>query len=137
MKKINLSPNKLGLLFTCLALAISLVSLPRPLVLNYKETIKTNLGEILDPNFYFFQNHPRERGGIEEKAFLHPLFLLPFLFGLPSITPLIFFSYLIPAFFFILFTTTSPPPLALLPFFIVTISLGILRILKRLQSLHV
>ncbi len=41
-----------------------------------------NLFQGLDPNFYFFANHPRERAGILEKEKFSWFFLIPFLAGL-------------------------------------------------------
>ena len=44
--------------------------------------ITRNLFENLDPNLYFFANHPRERVGIKEFEKFHFIFLAFFLFGL-------------------------------------------------------
>ncbi len=41
-----------------------------------------NIFQGLDPNFYFFANHPRERAGIKETEKFSWLFLIPFLAGL-------------------------------------------------------
>jgi len=41
-----------------------------------------NFFQGLDPNFYFFANHPRERPGIKETEKFSWLFLIPFLVGL-------------------------------------------------------
>lgn len=41
-----------------------------------------NFFQGLDPNYYFFANHPRERAGIKETEKFFWIFLIPFLFGL-------------------------------------------------------
>lgn len=114
---------------------LNLIFLPQPLALNEKATILSNTGLVLDPNFYFFANHPRERLGVTEQVFLSPLLLPIFLIGLPSITFLILLNFLIPATFFILFySPLSAPSITLIPFFALTIILGLINIVKVIKK---
>lgn len=50
---------------------------PLKFLTNYKQ----NFFQGIDPNFYFFANHPRERGGISEFEKLSPIFIPLFLIG--------------------------------------------------------
>ncbi len=96
--------------------------------------ITRNLFENLDPNLYFFANHPRERVGVREFEKFPYIFLPFFLIGLVKILQkldkhkILLISFLIPLILLSLIGNQNEfGPLALFPFFAVTISLGLPR----------
>jgi len=100
--------------------------------------ITTNLFENLDPNLYFFANHPRQRVGIREFE-KFPYILLPFfvwgVIKLISKRNKSFWltSFLIPvAILSVIGSKNSLGPFSLFPFFVVSINEG----LKVLQKKH-
>ena len=88
-----------------------------------------NLSEIIDPNLYFFANHPRERvGAVEYEKF--PFILMPFfILGLLSINKKNAKVFLLSTTPFVLNSIigNSNPmgPFALFPLIVVTTSLGL------------
>ncbi len=100
--------------------------------------ITTNLFENLDPNLYFFSNHPGQRVGIKEFE-KFPYILLPFfllgIFDLISKKNNIFWliSFLVPIIILsIIGNKNNLGPFSLFPFFIIPIYEG----LKKLQKKH-
>ncbi len=97
--------------------------------------IEANISEVVDPNLYFFANHPRERVGvIEYEKF--PYILLPvFIIGLLSLkrqnlkyillstSPIVLNS--------IIGNSNPVGPFTLFPFFATTISLGLIPIFSK------
>lgn len=97
--------------------------------------LEENLSEIIDPNLYFFANHPRERvGATEFEKF--PYILLPFfLIGLLSINKKNSKVFLLAASPFALnsFIGNSNPagPAALFPLIAISTSLGLSKIFSK------
>ena len=95
-----------------------------------------NLAYNMDPNLYFFANHPRERVGVVEfekfSYLLLPFFvigLIPVLLGLSDFLILYFIlSLLISAFVFPGYNLGS---ILIFPFIVAVIYLGILKIVRR------
>jgi len=111
--------------------------------------IERNFSEVIDPNLYFFANHPRERVGIKEFE-KFPYILLPvFLIGIfalirnrsfvPSRTKklaLFSFSFILPIFLISLIGHINPSgPFTIFPFLAVTASLGLEEIYKKISKL--
>lgn len=101
--------------------------------------IEENFSEIVDPNLYFFANHPRERVGVKEFE-KFPYILLPvFIVGLFSIkkknlkevllglSPVVLIS--------LIGNSNSIGPFALFPFFAAVISMGLVPIFSKKQFL--
>lgn len=98
--------------------------------------IITNFFENIDPNLYFFSNHPRQRVGIKEFE-KFPYILLPFfllgIFDWISKKNKLFWiiSFFIPLVILsIIGNNNNLGPFSLFPFFVVSISKG----LKKLQN---
>lgn len=93
--------------------------------------IITNFSENIDPNLYFFANHPRQRVGIQEfekfPYILLPIFLMGILISLKSWKKEVFFiSLFIPLFVLSLIgNNNSLGPFVLFPFLAVAISFGL------------
>jgi len=93
--------------------------------------VRENFFEALDPNLYFFANHPRQRVGVKELEKFPYLFLPFFIFGIFKLadrkTNKVFYS----SFFLPVFLTSfigSDNPLSsfsLFPFFVVSIFRGV------------
>lgn len=96
-------------------------------VIFYK--IKANFSEIVDPNLYFFANHPRERVGVVEFEKFPYIFLPAFLIGLFSFKHrhlLLLSISLSPILLNSLIGNSHPAgPFNLFPFFAITIALGL------------
>lgn len=101
--------------------------------------LEENFSEAIDPNLYFFANHPRERIGVVEFE-KFPYILLPvFILGLFSLqkkdgnnillglSPLVLIS--------IVGNSNPAGPFALFPFFAVTISRGLEHLLAKKKLL--
>lgn len=94
--------------------------------------IEQNISEVVDPNLYFFANHPREKYGvIEFEKF--PYILLPFfvigLFSIKRKTLNLFLIGLSPFVLISIIGSDNPiGPFGLFPFFANTIGLGLLTI---------
>ena len=93
--------------------------------------LSNNFFENIDPNLYFFANHPRERVGIREFE-KFPYILFPaFLVGLLSLLKKKHanfwrFSFFIPLIFLTVIGNINPMgPFVLFPFFVITISEGL------------
>jgi len=91
--------------------------------------LEGNLSEIIDPNLYFFANHPRERVGAKEFE-KFPYIMLPlFVIGLLSINRKNAKVFLLASSPFLLYAVigNSNPmgPLALFPLITVSITLGL------------
>jgi hypothetical protein len=100
--------------------------------------VATNLFENIDPNLYFFSNHPRERVGIREfekfPYILLPFFLLGVLNFVSKKNKLFWLiSFLIPlTILSIIGNKNNFGPFSLFPFMAVSINEG----LKKLQTKH-
>jgi len=100
--------------------------------------VATNLFENIDPNLYFFSNHPRQRVGTREFE-KFPYILLPFfllgLFNFVSKKNKLFWiiSFFVPLIILsIIGNKNNLGTFSLFPFFVVSINEG----LKKLQSKH-
>lgn len=92
--------------------------------------IQRNFSELIDPNLYFFSNHPRERVDIREFEKFPYVFLPFFLAGLVSLFKsrqrIFWVSLLFPVFLISLIGNKNPVgPFSLFPFFTVTITKGV------------
>lgn len=91
--------------------------------------IEQNISEIVDPNLYFFANHPRERIGVQEKELFPYIFLPAFILGLLKINKKNTIPYAIAASPIVLISTigNSNPlgPFTLFPLFAVSIAQGL------------
>jgi len=92
--------------------------------------VSSNFFENIDPNLYFFANHPREKVGVKEIE-KFPYILLPvFLIGLVEILKRKYVKFWLISFFvplvFLSFIGNINPmgPFILFPFFVITISEG-------------
>jgi len=102
----------------------------------YISRFSKNLSYNLDPNLYFFANHPRERGGVIEFDKFFYISLPIFVFGLTSllssafVLPVIYFavSLFITAF---LFPGYDLGPVLLFPFIVTVLYLGVVKIIGR------
>lgn len=87
-----------------------------------------NLGNVVDPNLYFFANHPRERFAIVEFEKFPYIFMPVFLLGMLMVKKSqlkVFLLALIPLVMLTLIGDRNPAgPYSLFPFFAVTIALG-------------
>tara|TARA_Y100000310_G_C20610024_1_gene777513 strand:- start:435 stop:1172 length:738 start_codon:yes stop_codon:yes gene_type:complete len=103
--------------------------------------IQKNFSEIIDPNLYFFANHPRERVGIKEFEKFSYVLLPFFVIGMVSIlqrhmAKTIFFVLAIPIVLISLIGhKNSLGPFALFPFFVVSIAQGLKLALGKLQAI--
>lgn len=103
--------------------------------------IQNNLSETLDPNLYFFANHPRERVGKNEFEKFPYLYFPFFIVGLFSVltTKLnkIYLLFILPI---ILYSFTGSENkfsyFALFPLFVITISDGLNKFLEKIQTYH-
>jgi hypothetical protein len=103
-----------------------------------KETISIykigkNFSEVIDPNLYFFANHPREKAGAKEfekfSYILLPIFILG-LFELKKRHLKYLILTLSPIVFISIIGNNSPlGPFSLFPFFTIIISLGLKKFL--------
>ncbi len=89
-----------------------------------------NFAEVIDPNFYFFANHPREWVGVDEfekfSYVLLPFFLYGVYLSVKEKRWIIIGSALMPLFLHTIIGNNNPlGSFSLLPFFIVTISRGL------------
>lgn len=94
-----------------------------------------NLGENLDPNLFFFANHPRERVGVREFEKFPYILLLPFVIGLLSfkkkytrdvvlsLSPLVLLA--------IIGNSNPAGPFVLFPFIAITTALGLVPIFAK------
>ena len=101
--------------------------------------IQNNLGEVLDPNLYFFANHPRERFQVIEFEKFPYIFLPVFILGvllikkvhtksvLLALSPLVLLSFI--------GDNNAIGPFSLFPFFTMTIALGVQFILIKKKYL--
>lgn len=100
----------------------------RPEILIFYK-LQTNISEVVDPNLYFFANHPRERAGLKEYE-MFPYILIPFfIFGISktekkdlkflllSISPLILLS--------LIGNSNKAGPFSLFPFVANSVSVGL------------
>lgn len=101
--------------------------------------ISKNLFENLDPNLYFFANHPKERVGIKEFEKFPYVFLPFFLFGLIEVVKkwdknkLLLISFFVPLVLLsVVGNLNKSGPFTLFPFFTITTSLGLKKISKPL-----
>lgn len=99
-----------------------------------------NLSETIDPNLYFFANHPRERIGIKEFEKFPYIFLPLFVYGIFLLIEkeerkLIALSFFVPVFMLSFVGNKNPlGPFSLFPFIAVSISVGLKKTYKRLQA---
>lgn len=96
--------------------------------------IEENLSEVVDPNLYFFANHPRERIGVVEYE-KFPYILLPFLilgiFSLKKSNLKVLLLSLSPIFLILLIGNSNPiGPFSLFPFFAAHITKGLEPVFK-------
>lgn len=102
--------------------------------------IQKNFFEAIDPNLYFFANHPRERVNIQEFE-KFPYILFPFfLIGILSLTYKRVNSIWIPLIFPIVLISfidhkNALGPFSLFPFFAVTITQGINIVLAKIKQM--
>src|SRR3989344_1788087 len=94
-----------------------------------------NLSEAVDPNLYFFANHPRERVGTQEfekfPYLLFPFFALGYFLIIEKSKQLLVTSFIIPVFFLSLIGHDSKiGPFLLFPFFAVASTVGLERLDK-------
>lgn len=101
--------------------------------------VSQNLSEVLDPNLYFFANHPRERGGIEEIE-KFPYVLFPFFFiGLflliyKKFYKLIIVSAVIPIIYYVIYGTgNSVEPFLLFPFLVISVYFGVGELISKIS----
>lgn len=103
-----------------------------PYVFKYQ----TNLSYNLDPNLYFFANHPRERGGGIEFAKFPGIFLPVFIIGMifllsEGFSFLVFYfivAELVSAF---IFSGYDLGPILIFPFVVTVIFLGLSKVFRR------
>ena len=112
-------------------------SRPEPIIF-FK--IQENLGQTLDPNFYFFANHPRERVGVQEFEKFPYIFLPVLLIGivhmihrkvykqllLIAVVPILLLS--------LIGHKNSLGPLSLFPFLAIATSYGLAFLHKKLNA---
>lgn len=108
-----------------------------------KETIAVrhmgqNLAEVLDPNFYFFSNHPRERVGVDEFEKFSYMLLPFFLYGVYLFIHekkwIVLSCALIPLLLLTFIGNNNPlGPFSLLPFFVVAISYGLKKVYEKMK----
>jgi hypothetical protein len=97
----------------------------------YYYRLTKNLAEIVDPNLYFFANHPRERAGFKEfekfPYILFPLFVIGTLVSIKLRNKkFLLASFIIPACVLTFIGSTNPfGPFSLFPFLTVSISIGV------------
>ncbi|OGM14657.1 hypothetical protein A3D84_00195 [Candidatus Woesebacteria bacterium RIFCSPHIGHO2_02_FULL_42_20] len=91
--------------------------------------IQTNISEIIDPNLFFFANHPRERVGVVEFEKFPYIFLPAFLLGLASIQKKqvkdLFLGFLPIALIALIGNSNPAGPFAFFPVFAVLVSIGL------------
>lgn len=102
--------------------------------------IGQNFAQIIDPNFYFFSNHPRERIGFQETP-KYPYIFLPFFiwgalkFFEETSKRVVIIVFLVPIFVVSLIGLNNLyGPFSLFPFISVAIALGMLDAIKYLQN---
>ncbi|MDO8573679.1 MAG: hypothetical protein Q7R77_02915 [Candidatus Daviesbacteria bacterium] len=108
----------------------------KPEYMFYK--FEQNLLRSMDLNLYFFGSHPRERSGIREFEKFSFLFLPFFIFGLLRLVKFspwqLGTSLFIPLLVLAIIGQDNPiGPFSLLPFFSVTIAVGMFNIIKKLN----
>lgn len=109
-----------------------------------KETIafykfENNFSVAIDPNLYFFANHPRERSGLREfekyPYILIPLFLVGLFYFYQKNRNVFIVLLGIPLIILTIFGNNSLlGPLSLFPFITIAISLGLARLLEKISS---
>ncbi|MBI3397090.1 hypothetical protein HY045_01290 [Candidatus Woesebacteria bacterium] len=100
--------------------------------------LERNFSEVVDPNLYFFANHPRERAAVREfekyPYLLFPLFLIgilyfyqknPTIFVVVSGIPLITLT--------LVGNSSWAGPLSFFPFITIAISLGLEKLLEKIR----
>jgi hypothetical protein len=109
----------------------------RPILIAYK--LQRNLFYNLDPNLYFYSNHPRERLGVNEfkkyQFFLLPFFILGAIYliikkNIPVTSYLIFSAFASA----VLNPSYRSGPLLFFPFLNSVIAIGVLTIVTRIKS---
>lgn len=102
--------------------------------------LSKNFSEIIDPNLYFFANHPRERVGIKEIEKFSFVLLPVFIYGVFKIFGkkekwLWILSFTIPLMATsVIGNYNSLGPVSLYPFFVVTLSTGFTEMFLKLKS---
>lgn len=102
--------------------------------------IQENLAQILDPNFYFFANHPRERAGIQEFEKLPYIFLPVLLIGIVHMIQrkvqkqLLFIAVVPIALLSLIGQKNNLGPLGLFPFLAIATSYGLAFLHKKLNA---
>lgn len=92
--------------------------------------VQENFSELIDPNLYFFANHPREELGVNEFEKFSYLLLPFFTYGNFALikrkeTKVVFFFFLIPIFLASFFGRNVLGPFSVFPYFVLTIYLGV------------
>ena len=106
--------------------------------------ILNNFSEVIDPNLYFFANHPRERVGFTEfekfPYILFPIFLLGLFFVVKKHgrNNAFLASFVAPILFTSIFGHKNPlGPISIFPFIAIATAFGFKSVLKWTQSLSV
>lgn len=104
--------------------------------------IQKNLSENLDPNLYFFANHPRERIGYKEFDKFPYIFIPFFILGIIESVKLknrniLYFSLFAPLLLTSIIGNVNPMgPFSLFPFFSINIALGLRYITEKYRDLN-
>ncbi|OGM27130.1 hypothetical protein A2962_03440 [Candidatus Woesebacteria bacterium RIFCSPLOWO2_01_FULL_39_61] len=102
--------------------------------------LSKNFSEVIDPNLYFFANHPRERVGIKEIEKFSFMLLPVFIYGALKISEkkdkwLWIISFAVPlAATSVIGNYNSLGPVSLYPFFVVTLTRGLTEAFFKLKS---
>jgi len=122
----------LGVIIILLLLGFSWASIQikTPPVLETK-SFAANFKVEIDPNFYFFANHPNERSGIQEverfNFYLWPVFVIGLLLLATESWFVVLFAYALAFATFINWEETGP--MVIFPFIVVMITRGIVDLL--------
>lgn len=98
--------------------------------------LEQNFSENIDPNLYFFANHPRERFGIKEFEKFSYILLVPLLIGFASIKSknikITLFAALLPLTLLTLIGNNNPlGPFSLFPLVTVMIAIGLTKLFSK------
>lgn len=102
--------------------------------------IQENLAQTLDPNFYFFANHPRERAGIQEfekfPYILLPVLLIGIVYTIQrkAQKQLLFIAVVPIALLSLIGHKNNLGPLSLFPFLVIATSHGLAFLHKKLYA---
>ena len=103
--------------------------------------ILDNFSQTVDPNLYFFGNHPRERAGVSEFEKFPFVFFPAFIYGLFVMAKekkkMCWLSLLLSLFLISIISNKNPiGPFSLFPVISVAIAFGIERLLKKVPKKH-